>query len=353
MSLRCFWLTLLSAHFALSASAQQIDVGVFVKVDENLAQQYADAASAGGKLTTHVFANMEDALKSDADVLLLSVPRIARRDAVDQDIVKALKSKKVIAVGYGAARFFAELGLEIHGGACAHFGHNLEINLTDNRLLTDPMLKKPFQAYSDPQAADNFGMYLPSQSQQTLFVDAIARMSTQQNYAPIVSQNNFIMVGITGSPKTWSKEYRDLFEQMVVEFRKRKRLPFAVADYPALAPGKHPINLAVGRSADGLSRKTCYFRFRKPTTFTATLYHKDSTAVMMLFMGEKNRLHWTREDAKNGEPLSVQIEITADDIEKIGDKYWTLEITNFDRGNSASGTLEVNYELGALRKQAN
>ena len=64
----------------------------------------------------------------------------------------------------------------------------------------------------------------------------------------------------------------------------------------------------------------------------------------MLFMGQKNRQHWTREDAKHSEVLTIRVEITADDLKRIGDNYWTLSVTNFDRDNVATCVLDVQYD---------
>ena len=67
-------------------------------------------------------------------------------------------------------------------------------------------------------------------------------------------------------------------------------------------------------------------------------------------MGEKDRLHWTRLDAKKGEPLTITVQITEEDLEKIGDVHWTLKVTNFDRNNAAECRLQVNYDPSAMEK---
>ncbi len=64
----------------------------------------------------------------------------------------------------------------------------------------------------------------------------------------------------------------------------------------------------------------------------------------MLFRGEGSGLHFTREDAKAGELLTISCQITAADLKAIGNRYWSLKVTNFDRENPATCTLHVYYE---------
>lgn len=64
---------------------------------------------------------------------------------------------------------------------------------------------------------------------------------------------------------------------------------------------------------------------------------------MLLFMGEKDRLHWTRRDARDGEKLQIEAQITATDLKAIGDQTWTLRVTNFDSDSEALATLNVDY----------
>ena len=49
---------------------------------------------------------------------------------------------------------------------------------------------------------------------------------------------------------------------------------------------------------------------------------------------------------EGGEPLTIVCEITAADIEKIGEGLWELKVTNFDRNNRSACVLDVRYDLG-------
>ncbi len=94
---------------------------------------------------------------------------------------------------------------------------------------------------------------------------------------------------------------------------------------------------------------TCYNettanRFSKLTTFSAILRHEGSDSMMLLFMGEKNREHWTREDAKQDEVHEISINITGEDLKKIDDWYWLLRVTNFDSVHTTECSLRIEYQ---------
>lgn len=203
--------------------------------------------------------------------------------------------------------------------------------------------------YAEPLPSENFGMHVPELSEDAYFVDVIARKSDNMNYAPIVAQNHHVLFGLSGVPQSWTKEYRALFLEIASALRTQEKKAFAKAEHALLGPGKHAIALAQGLSTKQLSGKTYYFQFTKPTTFTATLEHDGSNSMMMLFMGQKGRLHWTRQDSRNGEPMSIFVEITADDIKRMGENYWTLKVNNFDANNASSCVLDVRYELSSDR----
>ena len=87
--------------------------------------------------------------------------------------------------------------------------------------------------------------------------------------------------------------------------------------------------------------KEFFFKFDKPVEMKAVLKHEGSNAVMMLFMGEdKRRSLWTRKDAKKGEELVIERAIGQPDLDQLGDKYWSLKVTNFGR-SPLTGTLDL------------
>ena len=124
----------------------------------------------------------------------------------------------------------------------------------------------------------------------------------------------------------------------------REKKPFATAQFFVLQPGEYHLRLGKGRSARESFGESFHFKFTGPTEFSATLVHAGSTNMMMAFMGEGSGLHFTREDARAGELLAISCQITAADLKAIGNRYWSLEVTNFDRENPATCTLHVYYE---------
>ncbi len=318
-------------------------VGIFVVAGDEQAVQFTDVLKQSeNALKTRVYATLEEAINSDTETLVISMGR--SRQPFSDEMVAAAKQKKIIGVGYGAAQLFGKLGLEINDGACAHFGAAApKIQVRKNQLLGGAVELAEITPYSEPAAADNFGMYVPERSDHAFVVDVIARISRDTNYAPIVAQNNYVMIGLSATPTAWSLEYRSLFSDVVAALHKQPKKPFGTAEFPLSPPGEYAIALGNGRSTKHLSSKTYYFKIDKPTVFSATLAHGGSNAMMMLFMGEKDRMHWTREDAKDGETLRIVAKISADDLKRIGDSYWTLKVTNFDRDNPATCVLDVKY----------
>src|SRR5512138_2336860 len=64
---------------------------------------------------------LEAAIASNADVLIFIMEDSPPRESIT-DLIPRLKERKVIGIGYAAAQLFGRLGLEINGGACAHYG---------------------------------------------------------------------------------------------------------------------------------------------------------------------------------------------------------------------------------------
>jgi hypothetical protein len=178
----------------------------------------------------------------------------------------------------------------------------------------------------------------------------IARCVGDENYAPIARQADCIIFGMSAPPSVWSEEYRALFGQVVMALFESDKTPFVLPEFDITPPGNYKIKLARGRSTKEASSKDYRFKFTRPTTFSATLDHNGSDSVMLIFMGDKDHLHWTRKDAGKdqdtaGETLRISVDITAKDIARHGDKYWHLGVTNFDSSATASCRLKVDYDV--------
>jgi len=291
---------------------------------------------------------IQEAIASKANVLALQMNRF-HQTKVSNDVIEALKSRKVIGIGYGAAQLFEKLGLEINGGACAHNPNDYtpRINIERNTIIGESVLGEPIVAFELPSDAAhldvNFAMYIPRKSHLRSVVDVIARWAGDENYAPIVRQGNYVMLGLAAPPTTWTPKYRKIFHNLAIALHARKPEPFSTAKWEITKPGTYKFELAKGRNTEELTNKTFYFQFAEATTFSAYLEHEGSEEVMLLFMDEKSREHLIRKDAYQGEPLEISIDITSEDIQGIGDSYWRLKVTNFDSAHTANCSLVIEY----------
>jgi len=251
-----------------------------------------------------IFDSLEEAVASEAEVLVLVIPR--SRKSYPEKTIANLKQRKVLGIGYGSAQIFAKLGLEINGGACAHFGKRVpDVKVKGSPFLGKKRAAKTITPYKENVQSDNFGMFIPAHSELLKFVDVIARFVRNENYAPIVRQNNHVMVGLSAPSSTWSDEYQTLIRDVSIALLRNESTKFSTAQFKVLAPGTHRFGLGKGRSTKKPFGKKFYFKFKKPTRFKATLDHTGSSNMMMIFMGSKNRLHLERQDAKAGEQLTI------------------------------------------------
>lgn len=110
-------------------------------------------------------------------------------------------------------------------------------------------------------------------------------------------------------------------------------------------PGTYEFKLAQSGSIDLPFEKTYYFQITQPKRFRAQLEHAGSDSVMLLFMGQnEDRTHWTRQDARQGETLKITTDISGEDIKKLGDRYWTLNVTNFGANMAVECKLTISIE---------
>ncbi len=284
---------------------------------------------------------------TDAEVLVMVMPEYNERPS--EKLIEELKKHKTIGVGYGSAQMFGHMGLSLD--RAAHFGkYKMDIRLESNKTLRKRISKQPITPYASDVESNDFGMHIPVTSDLMPFVDVIARFVGNDNYAPIARQADCIIFGMSTPPSVWSEEYRALFGQVAMALFESEKTPFALPDFDITPPGNYKIKLARGRSTKEASSKQLYFKFEHPTTFSTTLDHNGSDSVTLIFMGDKDRLHWTRKDASQeegtaGETLRISVNITAKDIARHGDKYWHLGLTNFDSSATASCRLKVDYDV--------
>ncbi len=328
-------------------SKSKVDFAIFFSTPDPLSMNtLRNILGEEDNKSTIVEANtIYEAIHSNAEVVILSMGSRIHQE-IDDTLLNDLKNRKIIGIGYGAAQLFGKLGLEINGGACAHNSHDYapQINMTNNLLFDNVETLEPFIAFNLPPDTNvgHFAMYIPEKSHLRSIVDVIARWTGNENYAPIVQQGNYIMIGLAAPVSTWTYPYGKILRRISSALYQQPLELFSIAKWETTEPGRYPFKLAKGRSTEGLFSKTFFFQFAKPILFTASLKHNNSNNMMMLFMGEQ-REHWTRKNAQQGESLAINIEITKEDIEKIGRGYWQLKITNFDSNHTADCRLMLRY----------
>lgn len=287
----------------------------------------------------------------ESGVLVIVMDREAFLDVGDYS-PGDLKHRKIIGIGYGAAKLFGELGLLINGGACKHGAIGPpRIIVQENQLLNKAEFENPIFVFDPPILdGDNFhndtffGVYVGDKEPiRRGLLDVIALQTTNLNYAPIIQQGNQILVCVDAPADKWSAKLQSLLCELALALE-------YVDGFDITLPGTYKMKLARGRSTNEASSKKLYFKFEHPTTFSATLDHNGSDYVMLIFMGDNDRLHWTRKDARQnegtaGETLRISVNITAKDIARHGDKYWHLKVTNFDSSATVSCRLKVDYDV--------
>lgn len=296
--------------------------------------------------------SIEQALATEADVLVLAIPGRTPLK-LEKETLEALKQRKIVGVGEGAARLFGQMGLQICDDACAH-GISLPatINVTSSELLGPPKKTGPLPALRQPPEVDLdikqfniLAMFIPQKSPDASVVDVIARWAKDPLYAPIVRQGNCVLIGLPVPTSLWTPEYVDIVNAVCLELRTRKLEPFAPARRELTGPGTYEFKLAKSRSTEELFAKVFYFRFAEPKKITARLEHAGSDSVMLIFMGEdESHMHLARKDARKGEPLEISATILQEQIEQLADRHWKLDVTNFDTKAPVDCKLTITCE---------
>jgi len=293
--------------------------------------------------------SIQRAIESTADVLILVMPG-RELPKLEKSALEALKKRKIVGIGYGAAQLFGEMGLVINGGECAHgVAMPPSLTVTKSELLGEPKNAEPFVALQveelNTNELDLFAVFLPPQGANAAVVDVIARWTTDRNYAPIVRQGNCVLIGIPTSSTSWTTTYVELISRLCLALHERKLEDFSTARYEVTQPGVYEFNLAKAFSTDAPFEKAFHFKFDRPVRINAQLENTGSESVMMTFMGQDtDRTHWTRQDTSQGETLKITAEISPQDITKLGDLYWSLHVTNFSLGKEGDFKLTITVD---------
>lgn len=297
--------------------------------------------------------SLAEALASPAEVVVLVLPK--QTPPPEPGTLAELKKRKLVGIGFGAAQLFGQLGLEIKGGACAHFTGDLPmLTVSQSTLLGAPpkvasfgVLREGYEFSNKFGPIDCFAMCLPAHEAKELKVDALARWADNLNYAPVVTQGNYMLIGIPLPATQWATPFADLVRAACLKLQEAERQEFPKLDHQVTQPGTYHFELAKLNTVDKPYNRTFYFRFDGPKRVTAVLKQDGSDHVMMFFTGEdENHTNLTRRDGGPGAKLGVIVDIEQRDIDAVGDRYWRLDITNF---GASAAACDLTISIDALQ----
>ena len=293
---------------------------------------------------------IEQAVASKADVIVLAMPSVDL-PPIEKETLESLKKRKIVGIGHGAAKLFGQISLEINEGQCTDItklppsllvvtSELLGAQKTDQTMVVTkvgPGNATPRFTEDGERIPDFFAVFLPLSESATSGIDVIARWSSSPNYALIVRQGNCVLVGIASPATLWTQSYAELVGKTCMALHKRKLEEFSTIRREVTKPGKYVFQLAPRNTIDKPFVKNFYFQFSKPTKLRAELEHSGSAAIMLLAEHD-------RQDAFKGETLTTVANITVENIEQIGDRYWVIDVTNFDAEAQVECKLTITIE---------
>lgn len=313
------------------------------------AEAFAALLREGGSNRVDVADSLDAAFDGDADVLILNLDP-ARETTLSSDRIEALKRRRIVAMAPGADWLCAQLDeIEFRGG---NVTDDLTMLVADSDLLgrrsAEPI--RPWRVQKARLEAWPPGMpriyfsggiadYRPG-------VDDILVPEQHEDCAVIVRQANFVFAGVQAHPDEWSEQYRALIRRVAEALAERpvEDLEPIMVERQIHPPGALQFELTpITREQDG-SHRSFYFRFDRPTAFTATLEHAGSNAMAMYFGGGKKHLHGSRVDTEDGKTLTIHANIGENAIRAVGYRHWLLGVQNFDHENPCSAKLTVRYD---------
>ena len=317
----------------------------------------------GGAQVT-IAQTLDEALESDAEVLVLSVDE-RRSYGLSPARIQDLRSRKLLVTGENADQLCRELDLDIGGGMASDVE---PLAVLDTALLSlgedagrrmEPLFERPVrQSFSLGRDPRHLAWRKVHHEVRMVdgkgFIEVLVALPQNDSWGVVMRQANCVFAGVVAPPTDWSVDYRRLFRAAADALAERDLEEFR----PAVVPRQiHPpgvVRFELGpRDADSVSnRREFHFQFDRPTVFTATLRHSGSDAAMLSFQGGPQQRLFTREDAEYGETLTVAITLRQSSIDAIEGRYWIVGVTNFDHLNRMSAELTVHYDAlegGAIR----
>ena len=316
------------------------------------AEGFAELLREGWTGRVDIVDSLDEALDGDAEVLILN---LGRRDdeKLSAERIASLGRRRIIAMAPGADWLCAQLDeIEFRG---SNVTADMSMRVVDSDLLGKPVAEDPMRAFKEIQntpseewtpqtprvyfCAGNVDEYRPA-------VDYVLVPEKLEQCAVVMRHANFVFAGVRAHPDKWSEQYRALIARIAMALARRpvEDLKPIIVERQIHPPGAVRFDLDP-IAEQGTSHRAFYFRFERPTAFTATLEHAGSDAVMLMFSGGKKYLHATRVDTEDGETMTITVNIGERAIRDLGHRYWSLGVQNFDRENPCSAKLTVRYDV--------
>lgn len=322
---------------------------------------FADADGVAGALAeilggADIAATLEAAIESASDMLVLSLDE-RRQLGLSTEQIDRLRARKLLVTGNNAGSMCRELDLDIGGGMLSEVA---AVDVLDPALLPagataaepmEPLAQRPaprsFELHQDPRHL----AWRPVPDELRLvdgkgFIEVLVAFPQDDSWGVVTRQSNCVFAGVIAPPDNWSADYRQVFRAVADALAEREPEEFKLAVVPRQVhpPGTVRLELEPLSKDNTNYDRMFYFSFDRPTVLTATLRHSGSDAAMLLFQGGPKQRLFTREDAEHGEPLTIAVTLNQSSIDAIGDRYWTLDVTNFDHVHGMSAELTVRYD---------
>ena len=302
-----------------------------------------------GTATIGELDSVEGAVSSNARVLVLHLSRKPRNDPpLESQTLKALRARKVIGIGRGAAQLFGQMDLEICSDRTCDYSAIREPELiaqADGKSPTTFVAcRRPVVDGSRPPLDDHIAVFAPAWDEASA-IEVIARLKLNLNYGSIVRQDNHTLVGISGPPQTWTQTFRELFTRVAREVLAAPVATQTPRPLEITSPGVCQFALAEGGSLTSRFHQEFSFMFPHPTLFTARLMHEHSSHIMLAFYGTSVSTSSRHDSDSSMQPLETSIVITEEEICAMKDRYWSLHVTNFDSERVAECSLTISYDV--------
>ena len=320
-----------------------------------------------GDANVTIAESFEEALEASSEVLLLDL-HVHRDKPFPKSRCDELRARKLVVTGPWADGLCRELDLEIGGG---NITDGQPLRVLDSAMLGPAALVKDnsFEPFAEPGATTGQNVwrdqrlafqYAPEElrvSGGSGFVEVLVAPADGGDEVAIVAREaNCVFAGVSAHPRRWSDDYRCVFGRVVTALADRERDEYrpAIVPKPAHPPGRARFDLAAAndRWPFSESSRDLYFQFERPVVFTATLKHRGSDEVALVFSGGRQQFHFSREDGGHGETLTIALTVAQPAIDAMVGRYWWLGISNFDTEHAMSAELTVRYDAledGAIR----